>query len=101
MNLEETPCVKRLRTFLFQLCCSAAADGECPDSGAWSAAPIVGSDASSVTLDSTCSDPSPFLTGLRYAWRESPCDLELCAVYGVDNDLPAPPYIFNGLIGRK
>ena len=35
----------------------------------------------------------------RYAWRESPCRrLEACAIYSVENQLPAPPFIYNGLI---
>ena len=35
----------------------------------------------------------------RYAWRQSPCQrLEACAIYSVENQLPAPPFIYNGLI---
>ena len=34
----------------------------------------------------------------RYLWRESPCSLEQCPIYSVQNDLPAVPYLYNGAL---
>ena len=34
------------------------------------------------------------VTGVRYAWRESPCqEKEKCPLYSVENNLPAPPFV--------
>ena len=71
------------------MCCADVATDRCPANGVWTLAPIASNTATSVTLTNTCTN---LVTGMRYAWRESPCPLEMCAVYGVDNELPAPPY---------
>ena len=34
----------------------------------------------------------------RYLWRESPCALEQCPIYSVQNNLPAVPYLYNGAL---
>ena len=43
-----------------------------------------------------CNVTHNYVTGVRYAWRESPCvTLEQCALYSVDGSviaLPAPPF---------
>ncbi|KAK7883216.1 hypothetical protein WMY93_029390 [Mugilogobius chulae] len=33
--------------------------------------------------------------GVRYAWRDWPCDFKACPIYGAKTSLPAPPFIFN------
>lgn len=64
------------------------------------AVPITKSDVRSVTLSyKRCGQA--YVVGLRYAWRESPCPYKQCAVYSKENDLPAPPFVINGLIGSK
>ena len=85
---------------LSQLCCSADDVTSCPGDGAdWVSSTVLTAvnGTSDLTLDISC-DPTQFVMGLRYIWRESPCPLEACAVYSVDNALPAPPYKYNGLI---
>ena len=53
----------------------------------------MGSGQSNVRIENTCDGD---VMGLRYVWGESPCDLESCFVYSVENDLPAPPYVYKG-----
>ena len=33
-----------------------------------------------------------FPSGVRYAWRESPCEFKKCAIYESVNSLPGPPF---------
>ncbi|XP_033739356.1 sialate O-acetylesterase-like [Pecten maximus] len=73
----------------FEVCCLAR---QCAATHRyWKSVPIVSHGVSSVTLDTTkCGNVS--VSAVRYAWRESPCEFKQCAVYGRDNDLPAPPF---------
>jgi len=82
---------------VFQLCCGAAPTATCGAGGRWVGSSLAGSDARSVALANTC-NAGESVTGYRYLWRESPCALENCPVYSVENSLPAPPFIFNGVI---
>jgi len=41
-----------------------------------------------------------YTMGVRYAWRESPCQFKKCAVYTKENNLPMAPFKMIGLIGR-
>jgi sialate O-acetylesterase len=42
-------------------------------------------------VDSCVSKP---INGLRYLWKETPCEFKEAAIYsGEDPDLPGPPYI--------
>jgi sialate O-acetylesterase len=44
-----------------------------------------------LTINSTCVGQQ--LYGLRYLWRETPCQLKQAAIYsGTDPNLPSPPY---------
>lgn len=81
----------------FELCCGAAATNTCTQGGRWVGTNPASSDARSVSLTNTC-NAGESVTGYRYLWRESPCALEDCPVYSTENDLPAPPFIFNGVI---
>jgi sialate O-acetylesterase len=78
----------------FEICC-AADDSTVCETGEWTGTSIVSYTLDTVTLDVTCSAEEEEVTGVRYAWRESPCPLELCAVYSVENSLPAPPFVLN------
>ncbi|XP_057294536.1 sialate O-acetylesterase-like [Hydractinia symbiolongicarpus] len=40
--------------------------------------------------------PSDKITAVRYAWKQEPCLLKLCAVYGARGNLPSPPFIAYG-----
>jgi sialate O-acetylesterase len=77
----------------FEICCAVDGNTFC-GTGQWTATTIVRSTDNAVTLDVTCSAGDE-VTGVRYAWRESPCPLELCAVYSTENSLPAPPFVMN------
>lgn len=73
----------------FEVCCSAH---HCPSTYRyWKSAPISSHGVSTVTLDVSQCGSVP-VAAVRYAWRESPCEFKQCAVYGRDNDLPAPPF---------
>ncbi|XP_041361501.1 sialate O-acetylesterase-like isoform X2 [Gigantopelta aegis] len=74
----------------FDICCSAHAT-TCGAHDHWLVAPVTHSDTSSVTLST--SGCTQHVVGLRYEWRTSPCEFKKCAIYGRDNDLPAPPFI--------
>ncbi|XP_025099241.1 sialate O-acetylesterase-like [Pomacea canaliculata] len=76
----------------FEVCCSPAAATKCTEGhDTWHAAPITHHDTSHVTV-STSGCGANKATGLRYAWRTSPCLYKHCAVYGAGSGLPAPPY---------
>ncbi|XP_055957669.1 sialate O-acetylesterase [Patella vulgata] len=78
----------------FEICCSATSQTTCGTNDAWVAAPVLTHHGATVTLNvSGCQDKH--WVGLRYSWRESPCEFKKCCVYGRDNDLPAPSFIRN------
>ncbi|XP_071114953.1 sialate O-acetylesterase-like [Haliotis cracherodii] len=87
----------------FEVCCVPRKDisdtrNFCPmtyPSKLWNAVPITHSDSTSVTIDyhSACSSSNPYLGGIRYEWKESPCDVKKCAVYNRLSGSPAPPFI--------
>lgn len=62
----------------------------------WSPVPIIQSDDTSLTLDLQQACANQTVAGVRYAWRESPCDYKACAIYSLYSDLPAPPYLVVG-----
>ncbi|XP_033739756.1 sialate O-acetylesterase-like [Pecten maximus] len=73
----------------FEVCCSAT---KCDKNfGNWKPAPMTSHHISSVTLNtSQCGQVA--VSAVRYAWRESPCLLKRCEVYGRDTELPGPPF---------
>ncbi|XP_067675186.1 sialate O-acetylesterase-like isoform X2 [Haliotis asinina] len=73
----------------FDVCCSTATT--CGGHDTWVAAPIQSHQDNEVVLSTTACTHN--VVGLRYAWRESPCDYKKCAIYGKDTSLPAPPFI--------
>ncbi|ELU17662.1 hypothetical protein CAPTEDRAFT_122541 [Capitella teleta] len=81
------------------VCCAVDESTFC-GSGEWDTATVVGSTDVTVTLSNPCSIDDD-VTGVRYAWRESPCALELCAVYSEENSLPAPPFVLNQHFSRN
>ncbi|XP_052761294.1 sialate O-acetylesterase-like [Mya arenaria] len=77
----------------FEVCCGHSNNFTC---GIYNfrPAPITQHDQSTVTIDtSVCHGTNHFVTGVRYAWEVSPCDVKMCAIYGEDDDLPAPAFI--------
>jgi sialate O-acetylesterase len=82
---------------IFELCCGAAATNTCSAGGRWVVSSFVSGRSTDLLITNPCGG-SEFVTGFRYIWRESPCPLEQCPVYSVQNNLPAPPYLYNGLI---
>ena len=61
--------------------------------------PIIKIEDHRVTMSYKGNCSKQYVMGVRYAWRESPCQFKKCAVYSKENDLPAPPYIALGLFG--
>ncbi|XP_059144147.1 sialate O-acetylesterase-like [Physella acuta] len=60
----------------------------------WVATNISTHTRTTITLNSnTACHTGEKITGLRYAWRESPCALHKCAVYETSKGLPAPPFV--------
>ncbi|BFZ25021.1 hypothetical protein BsWGS_28060 [Bradybaena similaris] len=60
--------------------------------GTWIPTKIVSNNHTSVTLGLTCS-AGHRTAGVRYAWRESPCEFKKCAIYETVNGLPGPPFV--------
>lgn len=89
---------------VLQVCCSINNRSVCnkfDNSSRWMPAPIVEYDAFSVRVwYAACAD-NEHVVGLRYEWRESPCDLFRCAIYSKENGLPAPPMITVGTFGNN
>ncbi|ELT89020.1 hypothetical protein CAPTEDRAFT_219955 [Capitella teleta] len=86
----------------FEVCCSENKTLNCPPSSIeatfapgrkWESASIKGQSSRSITLDLRHCPSNKHIVGLRYAWRETPCRLKQCAVYGSSSGLPMPPYI--------
>jgi len=65
------------------------------DSADWSPAPVIpaASTANSVTLDASQCTNMKLASALRYGWRETPFSYFGAAIYSVENNLPAPPFI--------
>ncbi|KAI8752698.1 sialate O-acetylesterase [Biomphalaria glabrata] len=59
----------------------------------WVADPIVAHTNTTVTLKPNVCHAGEKITGLRYAWSESPCALHRCAIYEASHNLPGPPFI--------
>ncbi|KAK6985308.1 sialate O-acetylesterase [Biomphalaria glabrata] len=59
----------------------------------WVADPIVAHTNTTVTLKPNVCHTGEKITGLRYAWSESPCALHSCAIYETSHNLPGPPFI--------
>ncbi|XP_064612568.1 LOW QUALITY PROTEIN: sialate O-acetylesterase-like [Liolophura sinensis] len=82
----------------YEVCCSTNVHAHCSTKDSnWKAAPISAHSTSSINLNyhQHCGGNAHVL-GVRYAWRESPCDVKKCAVYSKANGLPAPPYLSLG-----
>ncbi|ESO83425.1 hypothetical protein LOTGIDRAFT_133483, partial [Lottia gigantea] len=77
---------------IFQLCCSIGGSKSCTAGKSWwLPTPIISSTSTSITIYSICDDD---ILGVRYAWRETPCQFKQCAVYSSDAKLPGPPFIW-------
>ncbi|XP_064159862.1 sialate O-acetylesterase-like [Anguilla rostrata] len=77
---------------VFEVCCTQEKK-PCNSSSTWLPAPTVQWGRSYVQLSvSGCKD---VVSGLRYAWRDWPCDFKACPVYSADRELPAPPFTGN------
>ena len=82
------------------MCCSPSEDILCTilSDAEWHHVTIDNQGASNLTLPNPCPESRSYVTGLRYNWRQSPCALEQCAIYSVENELPAPPFHHLGYI---
>ncbi|ESO83416.1 hypothetical protein LOTGIDRAFT_133472, partial [Lottia gigantea] len=76
----------------FEVVCCNENTIRCTNDTEWKAAPIETKTNTSVAISyDVCMGIAP--SGIRYAWRESPCDFKLCPIYGAETGLPAPPFI--------
>ena len=96
--------------FSVKICCNGNGDGTeeqlCMDdgkisgnvknNGLWKSAEISQSDKTSVTISwEKCKETHVY--GLRYLWKDAPCEYKKCAIYSVENELPGPPFISVGI----
>lgn len=80
--------------FLIKICCSGI-QAPCGPKSLWVPAPITKWGPTIVQLSATLCPPTDEVAGLRYAWRDWPCDFKACPIYSASGILPAPPFIFN------
>lgn len=80
------------RFVFFKICCSRTQQ-PCETSSSWVKVPIKQWNDTKVVLHPVVCPPSEAVTGLRYAWRDWPCDFKACPVYSASSTLPAPPFI--------
>nr|XP_015192868.1 PREDICTED: sialate O-acetylesterase isoform X1 [Lepisosteus oculatus] len=79
-----------LHKSIFEVCCSRQREvGD--SSSSWLPAPIIKANSDSVVLSTE--NCTLKVSGLRYAWKDWPCDFKACPVYSADGVLPAPPFI--------
>ncbi|MGH0157548.1 UNVERIFIED_CONTAM: hypothetical protein FKN15_033858 [Acipenser sinensis] len=76
---------------VFEVCCSKKKTACDVSSSGWAPAPVfnVYSNIVFLTTDN-CPDE---VSGLRYAWKDWPCDWKACPIYSADRVLPAPPFV--------
>ncbi|KAM6946328.1 sialate O-acetylesterase [Aplochiton taeniatus] len=79
---------------IFEVCCSAVKT-LCGPKAQWVPAPIEQWDANTVQLNVTSCSAMDNVAGLRYAWRDWPCDYKACPIYSSHRFLPAPPFKLN------
>ncbi|XP_046891749.1 sialate O-acetylesterase [Hypomesus transpacificus] len=79
---------------IFEICCSVL-KAPCWSFSNWVPAPIIQWDRTSVQLSTTNCQSTNNVAGLRYAWRDWPCDFKACPIYTADGVLPAPPFTLN------
>ncbi|KAL0973315.1 hypothetical protein UPYG_G00201850 [Umbra pygmaea] len=85
---------------IFEICCSADRV-PCNHNSTWVPAPILNWALRCVKVSTTYCSSSDNVAGLRYAWRDWPCDLKACPVYSADGVLPAPPFTVNRWPDKK
>jgi len=86
---------------IFEFCCGASAAQTCGAGGTWQISTFVQGNSQDILISNPCT-AAQTVTGFRYLWRESPCrTLEACPIYSVENNLPAPPYLYNGSITKE
>jgi sialate O-acetylesterase len=77
--------------FGFEVCCQGT---QCENEYLWEMAPATLKNALAITLVVPGPCVSQPIYGLRYLWRETPCQFKQAAVYSAtDSNLPSPPYI--------
>ncbi|CAN9511542.1 unnamed protein product [Ophioblennius macclurei] len=78
---------------IFEICCSrtgAQSDLE----SCWVPAPTLGWALESVRISTDGCLSGAAVAGLRYAWKDWPCDFKACPIYSHNKVLPAPPFIW-------
>ncbi|XP_041098404.1 sialate O-acetylesterase [Polyodon spathula] len=76
---------------VFEVCCSEKKTACDLSSSGWAPAPVFKVYSDTVFLTThNCPDE---VSGLRYAWKDWPCDWKACPVYSADHVLPAPPFV--------
>ncbi|ESO83284.1 hypothetical protein LOTGIDRAFT_169504 [Lottia gigantea] len=81
----------RVGAFYFDVCCSRNSTTTCGPHDSWVSTFITEHSDTTVTI-ATLSCYERHVVGVRYNWRESPCEFKMCQIYGRDNDLPAPQF---------
>ncbi|CAF3836208.1 unnamed protein product [Adineta steineri] len=75
----------------FEVCCQGS---RCSDDSLWVPATVSAKNVLTITLIVSSSCVGQQLYGLRYLWRETPCEFKQAALYSfTDPNLPSPPYM--------
>ncbi|KAM3875320.1 sialate O-acetylesterase [Diretmus argenteus] len=79
---------------IFEICCSGF-KAPCGSQSVWVPAPIMQWGPNTVLVSTSMCQPFDNVAGLRYAWKDWPCDFKACPIYSASGVLPAPPFIIN------
>ncbi|CAF4249820.1 unnamed protein product, partial [Adineta steineri] len=75
----------------FEVCCQGT---QCSNDNLWVASPVSLKNTLTVTVSIPAACQSKAIYGVRYLWRETPCEFKLAPVYSLtDPNLPSPPYL--------
>nr|XP_033773760.1 sialate O-acetylesterase [Geotrypetes seraphini] len=83
-----------VNTTIFEVCCSSQLNKVGFNATEWLPTAIISKTPYSVTVsfNGLCKGQ---ITGLRYAWKDWPCEYKNCPIYNSEALLPAPPFTFH------
>ncbi|XP_034023873.1 sialate O-acetylesterase [Thalassophryne amazonica] len=84
---------------IFQICCSVS-QAACEQQSSWVPAPIMHWGPITVQVSVSLCPHTDNVSGLRYAWKDWPCDFKACPIYSRNGALPAPPFLISRYSGN-
>ncbi|XP_052223291.1 sialate O-acetylesterase-like [Dreissena polymorpha] len=81
----------------YEICCAFTSPPVCQQGQSWwlPTATVQTYNRGNITESYAFQCDLENVVGIRYAWRQTPCPFKNCAIYGVDNNLPMPPFTYH------